>query len=238
MTTGKFGKKALGYRNKNPGNIELGDSWYGRVPDNEQTDRRFIQFKTHEWGISAAAVLLRVYQNRHGLNTIEGIIKRWAPANENDTKAYIRRVSQMTGIDRNETLNMNEYSDLFPILKAIISVELGVNPYSDETINRGLTKVRTRGSNENIELFVPNIYSITRTEQQQQKRENGTRAVTFGAAGLTVAEGVRVAADIKHNLYTFGLLGGALIVLAIICFVFWDDIKEFKDSVINRVGPV
>jgi len=238
MTTGKFGKKALGYRNKNPGNIELGDSWYGRVPDNEQTDRRFIQFKTHEWGISAAAVLLRVYQNRHGLNTIEGIIKRWAPANENDTKAYIRRVSQMTGIDRNETLNMNEYSDLFPILKAIISVELGVNPYSDETINRGLAKVGARGSSGNITLTVPNIYSITRTAEQQKKRENGSRAIAFGATGVTIAEGARVVADIKDNLYTFGILGGALILLIIVCFVFWDDINEFKDSLINRAGPV
>ncbi|EDG3210247.1 hypothetical protein B6O47_21255 [Salmonella enterica] len=33
-------------------------------------------------------VILRNYQRKHGLNTISGIINRWAPTNENNTQAY------------------------------------------------------------------------------------------------------------------------------------------------------
>lgn len=232
----KFGKGALGYRNKNPGNIRIGEPWYGRA--DKQTDERFVQFKTHEWGISAMGVLLRVYQEKHGINTIRDIIARWAPNNENDTQAYIRRVVQMTGIMPDEAVNVEEYNDMFTIVKALITVELGKNPYSDEEINRGLAKIQGRGSQVGALFKMPNTIEVVRTEKQQQGRVMRGRFTTLGSGLGTAAAIAGYASDIKHSLIIFGLVGGLVILAGILIYTFWYDIKELKDGLIKRRGPV
>ena len=72
-----------------------------------QSDRAFVQFKSLEWGWRAAFYLLtRTYYHKYRLYTIRGIISRWAPANENNTRAYIENVSRLTGIDPDESLGI------------------------------------------------------------------------------------------------------------------------------------
>ena len=52
-----------------------------------------------EYGWRAAFVILcRTYYGKYGLKTIRGIVSRWAPPKENNTEAYIRHVSDYTGI--------------------------------------------------------------------------------------------------------------------------------------------
>lgn len=64
-----------------------------------QEDKEFCQFESMEYGWRAAFVLLcRTYYGKYGLKTIRDIVSRWAPANENNTPAYIRHVSDYTGI--------------------------------------------------------------------------------------------------------------------------------------------
>ena len=66
---------ARGIRNNNPGNIRHGSSkWQGMSAT--QTDSEYIQFDDPVYGIRAIVKLLRNYQSRHGLNTIEEIITR------------------------------------------------------------------------------------------------------------------------------------------------------------------
>jgi hypothetical protein len=68
-------------RNNNPGNIEKSAvKWQGEV---EGSDSRFVTFATPEDGLRAMQQNLLTYQDKHGLNTVEGIIGRWAPAKEN-----------------------------------------------------------------------------------------------------------------------------------------------------------
>ena len=43
-------------------------------------------------------ILCRTYYGKYGLKTIRGIVSRWAPPKENNTEAYIRHVSDYTGI--------------------------------------------------------------------------------------------------------------------------------------------
>ena len=43
-------------------------------------------------------ILCRTYYGKYGLKTIRDIVSRWAPAKENNTEAYIRHVSDYTGI--------------------------------------------------------------------------------------------------------------------------------------------
>lgn len=124
-------KPPRGIRNNNPGNIEKGnDKWQGLDPKPVSVDPRFAQFKDPSWGIRALAVILINYQDKYNLRTISGIINRWAPNNENDTKAYAESVSRATGFGLTQTLDMHKYDHLRPIVEAIIRHECGRGPLS------------------------------------------------------------------------------------------------------------
>ena len=91
-------KLPRGIRNNNPLNIRRsGDKWQGLKT--LQEDKEFFQFETIEWGWRAAFVILcKTYYGKYKLRTIRDIVSRWAPAKENNTPAYIRHVSDYTGI--------------------------------------------------------------------------------------------------------------------------------------------
>lgn len=137
-------RQSRGYRNRNPGNIDYVESnkWQGQIgredPPLNGSRPRFAKFSTHEFGIRALAALLTTYQDRHGLRTIGGIINRWAPGSENDTAAYARHVSLLTGRGVMEPLDLHRHEDMAPLVAAIITHELGGNPYDQTVIDRGL----------------------------------------------------------------------------------------------------
>ena len=95
-----------GIRNNNPLNVRKSkDQWQGLRA--VQTDSQCCQFETMEYGWRAAFVLLtRTYYHKYRLYTIRGIVSKWAPANENNTEAYIRNVSRLTGIAPDEPLGI------------------------------------------------------------------------------------------------------------------------------------
>jgi hypothetical protein len=131
-------RRSRGWRNRNPGNIEHNpaNKWQGL--DDPPSDGRFCRFRSHAFGIRALAVLLITYQDRHGLRTIEGIIRRWAPATENDTLAYMAAVARRMGRGLRDTLDLHRHADLRPLVEAIIAHELGGQPYDDATLDEGL----------------------------------------------------------------------------------------------------
>jgi hypothetical protein len=138
-------RQSRGYRNRNPGNIDHQPSnrWQGLAdppiePATLGSRARFARFVSHEYGIRALAVLLTTYQDRHGLRTIRGIVSRWAPGAENNTEAYIAAVARQMGRDPRATLDLHRHEDLRPLVEAIITHELGGNPYSGATIDAGL----------------------------------------------------------------------------------------------------
>ena len=93
-------------RNNNPLNIRRSkDKWQGL--DAKQSDSSFFKFESMEMGWRAAFVILtKTYYHKYRLFTIRKIISRWAPPAENDTEAYIKRVSDLTGIDPDEPLGI------------------------------------------------------------------------------------------------------------------------------------
>ena len=129
--------KSRGLRNNNPGNIELGDPWQGRVPEKEQTDTRFVQFVHAKWGIRAMARIIDNYRKR-GVLSVDQIISTWAPPTENNTAAYISSVYKSTGWPSGY-LPVKEEGDYVALIKAIIKHENGINPYSDELIKEGIS---------------------------------------------------------------------------------------------------
>ncbi|WP_323170110.1 structural protein [Pantoea agglomerans] len=133
--------KSRGIRNNNPGNIRWGDEWKGLVPQPQRTDKSFCQFISPEYGIRAMIIILRNYQSKYGLKTIAGIVKRWAPPNENDTQAYIRSVAMATGTDADKPFDLTDSRKLFPLLQAIIKHENGSQPYGLDVFIRALDLV-------------------------------------------------------------------------------------------------
>lgn len=130
-------KLTRGERNNNPGNIVQSNiAWQGKLPT--PSDSRFEQFASAEQGIRALAKLLLTYQDKYGLRTVEQIINRWAPPNENDTSAYVNAVANSIGRARTEPLNLHDEMTLFDLTKAIIKHENGRVIYDDTTLALGV----------------------------------------------------------------------------------------------------
>lgn len=130
-----------GRRNNNWGNIRLTNTnWQGKVTG---TDAAFETFDTPENGVRAATKQIQTYITRDGIDTITGIINKWAPSNENNTTGYIQRVTQMTGYSPDEKISAADSEKIKNILKAIFTVELGQDLTSDDlaVIDRGTASV-------------------------------------------------------------------------------------------------
>lgn len=125
-----------GVRNNNPGNIMRGSqAWEGEIQGN---DPRYSSFATPEAGIRAMGKTLIAYQDKHGLNTVEGVISRWAPATENDTGTYVRTVAKEMGVKGDAPLDLHDSATLNKLTRAMIRVENGKQPYTDDQITLGL----------------------------------------------------------------------------------------------------
>ena len=122
-----------GELNCNPLNIRrvAGTTWKGQRA--EQTDHAFVQFRTIEFGLRAAFVLLHTYSTKYHANCIRDIISRWAPPSENDTERHIRNVCLWTGFGGNERLTETQWPAL---VKAMARQECGVT-LSEDQIQKG-----------------------------------------------------------------------------------------------------
>lgn len=125
-----------GVRNNNPGNIVKGnDTWQGEVQGN---DPRYASFATPEAGIRAMGKNLLTYQDKYGLNTVESIVARWAPATENNTASYAATVAKALGVKTDAQINLHDAATLSKLTGAMIQVENGKQPYSDAQISAGI----------------------------------------------------------------------------------------------------
>lgn len=126
--------KPRGLRNNNPGNIRHSAVRYtGEV---ESTDPSFKAFESMAYGYRAMFRLLYVYQVKHGLNTLRGIISRYAPEEENETGNYIRQVSRWSGIDANVRITATNRDTMIPLVAAMSRMENGV-PADRQDVEQG-----------------------------------------------------------------------------------------------------
>jgi hypothetical protein len=113
-----------GIRNNNPLNVTTlggGQKWDGQTG----ADGKYATFATPEAGLIAADKNLQAYSSKHGINTIEGVIQRWAPSNENDTQSYIQTVAGDLGVDPKQRLDLNDPNTRMALLHSMAKVELG-----------------------------------------------------------------------------------------------------------------
>ena len=68
----------------------------------------FQQPSSYEEGIKAMDDNLRVYGTKHGINTLRGVISRYAPPQDkNDTEGYINFVAQRTGLKPDQEIDLS-----------------------------------------------------------------------------------------------------------------------------------
>ena len=116
-----------GLRNNNPLNIEKtkgGNPWQGEVVPSK--DSRFAQFTSMACGYRAAFKLLNNYQRNYGLDTIRKMISRWAPSTENHTEAYVKAVSDRSGVPADGRITTTNHDVMVPMVAAMSFVENGV----------------------------------------------------------------------------------------------------------------
>lgn len=124
-----------GIRNNNPGNIRVSkDQWEGMTGD----DGAFVTFDSPESGVRALGKNLLSY-GRQGYDSIEKIINRWAPPNENDTQAYIDSVVAATGIPATQSLDLSDPDTLSSLAQAISFHETG-SRYDPEVYHQGVAR--------------------------------------------------------------------------------------------------
>lgn len=120
MTNSKIPR---GIRNNNPLNIRIGNTWLGEVKN--PTDNEFEQFVHVCYGLRAGFILLKRYINRYKLNTIEKIISRWAPGNENNTRSYINQVARGMNISQDTPLLYEDQDTICNLVYEMVYVENG-----------------------------------------------------------------------------------------------------------------
>lgn len=124
-----------GLENRNPGNIRRAPVRYkGEVRPSRDPD--FKEFESIAWGYRAIFVLLDTYRTRYGVDTLRGMISRWAPPSENRTEAYIRAVADDTGLDPDKPLDTRDRKTMVPLAASISRVENGVQAETAE-VERG-----------------------------------------------------------------------------------------------------
>jgi len=122
-----------GLRLNNPGNIRPGAGFFGEIGD----DGGYAEFDSDAAGIRAIQRLLKTYGNQYGINTLRGLANRYAPPSDNNpTDNYIEFLSQQTGIDPDEPINLAERGS--EIIPAIIGFEQGQQPFSQDMINKAI----------------------------------------------------------------------------------------------------
>jgi len=142
MTTVTPNNLTEGESNNNPGNLRYSpnNNWVGQVG---QDSRGFIIFDNWQHGIRAMTLLLQNYSERYGLNTVRGLISRYAPSSENPTNNYVAFVAEQMGVDPDAALDMSNPATYQSLVAAQIQFEQGRNVYTlgavAEVINDALT---------------------------------------------------------------------------------------------------
>jgi len=122
----------IGVANNNPGNVRNGQNG------------SFGTSATPEQGIATTASNLLAYNDKYGINNVEGIVSRWAPpidtvtGQKNDTPAYIKDVASQLNIDPKKSLNMKDPATLYALTTAIIKHENGSVPYNPIQLANGV----------------------------------------------------------------------------------------------------
>ena len=111
-----------GLRNQNVFNIRDFDQEFNGETGVDKDD--FLQFENVELGIRAADRILTTYGKKHKLDTVEAVIKRFAPkADNNDIATYIPFVAKESGFEAQEKIDLSDPQVRARLLAPMASIE-------------------------------------------------------------------------------------------------------------------
>lgn len=138
------GRLSRAERNNNPGNlIYVGQ----RGASREAGGGRFASFESPEDGVAALVRQLQLYGQR-GTDTLETIMAKYAPPNENDTDAYIDTLAKRLGVSATQKLDLNDAATLTGLVQGISRHEAGRSFLSDEQVMTGLNRAGVSSGNQ------------------------------------------------------------------------------------------
>ena len=109
------------YTSNNPVNVRhySNNDWNGLIG----YDNGYCKFDSVENGYRASFKLIKKYIRDYDLRTIEEIIQRYAPENENDTEGYIDNVEKWSGIKRNSKISSEDNNKIAMVISAMARQE-------------------------------------------------------------------------------------------------------------------
>jgi hypothetical protein len=123
-----------GIRNNNPLNLEAVPGQQGL----KGSDGRFGVYGSMEEGVASNLNQLLLYQDRDHLNTIQGIVGKWAPAGENDPNSYAAFVAQKMGLGVNDKIDLHDPKIAQAVIAAMAQKENGKR-ISEASIAQGVS---------------------------------------------------------------------------------------------------
>jgi hypothetical protein len=176
---GEEGSEVVGRRN--PFNLrDYGQDWQGQVG----SDAGFVAFEDEAYGARAADKLLENY-GRSGANTLQDVIAKFAPPNENDTSAYIDFVSRRTGIDPTESIDLEDPLTRATVLSAMGKMESGYDKSPTELLDM-ISSTEGRPQYSSLApADVPQVGVRDRNSRASDTEKRGFEASDF--AGLAAA---------------------------------------------------
>ncbi|MBD2782225.1 hypothetical protein ID852_03300 [Xenorhabdus sp. 42] len=169
------------FRNNNFGNLVYVGQKGARLEDaNAKGQRTFAKFDTPEEGMRALANQITAYGNGTSkavgyqkLDTVESIITRYAPKNENNTDAYIANLSQALGVQADQQLNLSDPDTMTKMIRAISTIEGGNPQVTDDFIKKA---IGTR--DESARAWVGQFNPETLAQVNTTRAEKGLKAIT------------------------------------------------------------
>lgn len=128
--------KPRGIRNNNPGNLNFAGQAGATKESGE--NGRFAVFDSMRDGIAALHRQIKLYVGR-GVDTVEKIVNKYAPAEDNNNvSAYIKQLTGATGMRPDEKIDTENQETVFNLIRGIINHENGKGYVSDQDILGGI----------------------------------------------------------------------------------------------------
>ena len=126
----------------NPGNLRPPGSSTG-----------FAGFSSDEAGVAAMARQIQLYGTRDHLDTVAGIVSKYAPPSENNTAAYIGDVSRKTGFAPGQRLDLADKDTLSRLIAAMVSHEQSAGHYDKYKDHKVVVEVlNNTGGSANVSV--------------------------------------------------------------------------------------
>ena len=141
-------EQTLGQRINNPFNVRSSKSndWQGS--DASLREGGYEGFINPDYGIRAADRVLENYGKNSNIETLRGALNRYAPSSENPTESYVDYISDKTGIDPDEKIDLSDPSLRARLLSPMAQFE-SRSTFSPDQISSAINRAN-EGNDESI----------------------------------------------------------------------------------------